>query len=107
MNTLLLIFFFLSTTLILLSYGFFLQKILLQKNNKLLNLGESGILSTSLVLGLSFIVHFLFPINYFVTIPFHIIGFLLIIFYNKIFYQFLSDKRILKLYLLTFFYNNE
>jgi hypothetical protein len=103
MNTLLLILFFLSVTLILLSYGITLQKILFPNLNKSLNLGESGILSISLVLGLSFIIHFFFPINYFVTIPFHIIGFLLIIFYNKIFYQLLSDKRILKLYLLTFF----
>jgi len=102
MNLLLLIFFFLSTTLILLSYGFVLQKTLLHSNEKSLNFGESGILSISLILGLSFIIHFLFPINYFVTIPFHIIGFLLIIFYNKIFYQSLSDKRILKLYLLSF-----
>ena len=102
MNTLVLILFFLSVTLILLSYGIILQKILFPNLNKSLNLGESGILSTSLVLGLSFIIHFFFPINYFVTIPFHIIGFLLIIFYNKIFYQFLSDKRIIKLYLLTF-----
>ncbi len=102
MNLLLLIFFFLSTTLILLSYGFLLQKILFPKNHQSLNLGESGILSISLILGLSFIIHFFSPINYFVTIPFHIIGFLLIIFYNKIFYQSLSDKRILKLYLLSF-----
>ena len=102
MNALLLILFFISVALILLSYGITLQKILLPNLDKSLNLGEYGILSTSFILGLSFIIHFFFPINYFVTIPFHIIGFLLIVFYNKIFYQFLSDKRVIKLYLLTF-----
>jgi|TARA_Y100000294_G_scaffold38001_1_gene33662 hypothetical protein len=102
MNALLLILFFISVALILLSYGITLQKILLPNLDKSLSLGEYGILSTSFILGLSFIIHFFFPLNYFVTIPFHIIGFLLIVFYNKIFYQFLSDKRVIKLYLLTF-----
>jgi len=56
MNALLLILFFISVALILLSYGITLQKILLPNLDKSLSLGEYGILSTSFILGLSFII---------------------------------------------------